>query len=146
MLKFDINKKLLITVCCAIFAAVAVSAAIYFLTLPEEAAPVSVQPAEADEAEQKPPEFYYSAEEAQKIAENTAKNMFGDDAFVVCLGAEPAKTEIHGVERYVYIFGADSLAAQKESGKIRGLYHIDADSGEIFDNGNGNMEKIMIGE
>lgn len=145
-IKFLTNKKLLIIICCAVLAAVVISMAVYFLTLPDKTTPASATPATEEAAGQEPPEFSYSVEDAQKIAETAAKNMFGDDAFVICLGNEPAKTEIHGAERYVYIFGADSFAAQKETGKIRGLYHIDADSGDVFDNGNGNMEKIMIGE
>ncbi|MBR5586641.1 MAG: hypothetical protein IKW02_01630 [Clostridia bacterium] len=140
------SKRNLIIVCSAVLVIVVLAAAIYFLTLPENAsAPVSAKPVtESDGQEQT--EFNYSVEDAQKIAEKAAKFMFGEDAFVICLGPEPAKVEIHGTDRYVYVFGADSFVAQQESGQIRGLYHIDADSGEVFDNGNGNMEKIMNGD
>ncbi|MFA7637373.1 MAG: hypothetical protein WCX81_06390, partial [Monoglobales bacterium] len=68
-------------------------------------------------------------------------------AFIIFLSSEGAtKIEIQGINRNIYIYAVDSKAAYDETGQIRGLYHVDADTGEIFDNGNGNMEKIKIGE
>ena len=145
---FSSHKKLLI-ISCIVLVAVIAAASAYFLCLPdtEAVAPVSAEPVSSPSEIADPQvQFVYSAEDAQKLAEAAAKKMFGDDAFVICLGPEPAETDIHGTSRHVYIFGADSRSAQEQSGAIRGLYHIDADTGEIFDNGNGKMEKITIGE
>ena len=45
--------------------------------------------------------------------------------------------------RACYMFGADSLANMSgENASMRGLYHFDAVTGEIFDNADGKMAKI----
>ena len=38
------------------------------------------------------------------------------------------------------MFGAGEL--NLTDGTMTGLYHVDADTGEVFDNSKGNMEKI----
>lgn len=89
----------------------------------------------------------YSEPELRKMIDKVAKERFGNDAFVIFLSSEgPTEVEIHGIKRTVYIYAADSVAEFEKNGKIRGLYHVDADTGEIFDNGSGTMEKINIGE
>lgn len=89
----------------------------------------------------------YSEPELRKMIDKVAKERFGNDAFVIFLSSEgPTEVEIHGTKRTVYIYAADSVAEFEKNGKIRGLYHVDADTGEIFDNGSGTMEKISIGE
>lgn len=91
--------------------------------------------------------FKYSEPELREMVIKTAREQFGDDSFIIFLSSEgPTRVEIHGLERNIYIYAADSRSAHDETGEIRGLYHIDADTGEIFDNGNGNMEKIKTGE
>lgn len=145
---FKSNKKLIIISCCVLLAVI-ISAAVYFATTPDRGAlPASTAPAaNSAETTEELPEFYYSADDIKKIAEDAAKAQYGEDAFVICLSPDgPTPIDIHGTQRYVYIYGADSLSAQAQSGNIRGLYHIDPDSGEIFDNGNGKMEKLTLGE
>ncbi len=89
----------------------------------------------------------YSEPELREMATEVARENYGDDAFIIFLSSEgPATLEINGTERSVYIYAADSRAEHDKTGKIRSIYHIDADTGEIFDNGNGNMEKIKTGE
>ena len=88
----------------------------------------------------------YSEAELRKMVNDIAKERFGDDAFIIFLSTEgPSEIEIDGVKRKVYIYAADSASAHKQSGNVRGLYHVDADTAEIFDNGSGNMEKVVIG-
>lgn len=89
----------------------------------------------------------YSEPELREMATEVARENYGDDAFIIFLSSEgPATLEINGTVRSVYIYAADSRAEHDKTGKIRSIYHIDADTGEIFDNGNGNMEKIKTGE
>ena len=88
----------------------------------------------------------YTEPELREMVTKTAKEQFGEDAFIIFLSSEgPSSLEINGIKRTVYIYAADSRNEQDKTGKIRGLYHIDADTGEIFDNGSGNMEKIKTG-
>lgn len=92
-------------------------------------------------------DFMYSEQELREMATETAKEQFGDDAFIIFLSSEgPTELEINGIKRNIYIYAADSRNEHDKTGKIRGLYHVDADTGEIFDNGNGKMEKIKTGE
>lgn len=89
----------------------------------------------------------YSEPELRAMVTETAKEQFGEDAFIIFLSSEgPTILEINGVKRNIYIYAADSRSVYDKTGEIRGLYHVDADTGEIFDNGNGNMEKIKAGE
>lgn len=86
----------------------------------------------------------YTREEALAEAEKTAKKQFGDDAFVIPASDEtPSEVEIDGKNRACYMFGADSMShLSGENASMRGLYHFDAVTGEIFDNADGKMEKI----
>lgn len=114
-------------------------------TLPVSATPVKEEsPAiSSDIAEN----FQFSEQELRKTIEQLAKDRFGKDAVIIFLSQDgPAKVEIEGIERYVYKYAADSLSSYEQSGNARGLYHADPVSGEIFDNGTGKMEKIIIGE
>ncbi len=86
----------------------------------------------------------YTREEALAEAEKAAKKQFGDDAFVIPASEEtPSEVEIDGKNRACYMFGADSMShLSSENASMRGLYHFDAVTGEIFDNADGNMTKI----
>lgn len=89
--------------------------------------------------------FKYTESELREIVFDLAKERFGDDAYVIPLNLEgPSKVEIEGTERYVYIYAADSLSKQEDVDNIKGLYHVDPVTGEIFDNGNGKMEKVQL--
>lgn len=86
----------------------------------------------------------YTRDDALKEAEIVAKKQFGDDAFVIPASEEiPSEVEIDGEQRPCYMFGADSMShLSGENASMRGLYHFDAVTGEIFDNANGEMKKI----
>ena len=82
-----------------------------------------------------------SFEEAQDIAILAAREQFGDDAFVVPASEKKALyVNIADKKRACFMFGAGEL--NLTDGTITGLYHVDADTGEVFDNSKGNMEKI----
>lgn len=89
--------------------------------------------------------FNYTEEELRKTVIAIAKKRFGDGVFVIPLNADsPSLVEIEGAERYVYMYAADTLNNQENADNIKGLYHVDPVTGEIFDNGNGKMEKIIM--
>ena len=119
--------------------------AIWFFTIPQPAdVPVADSP---DIKTEKPIKTHYTEQELRETINKIASKRFGSDAFVIFLSTEgPSEVEIEGIKRKVYIYAADSTSARNESGKVRGLYHADADTGEIFDNGSGSMEKVIIGE
>jgi len=80
-------------------------------------------------------------DEAQDIAVLAAREQFGDDAFVVPASEKKALyVNIADKKRACFMFGAGEL--NLTDGTITGLYHVDADTGEVFDNSKGNMEKI----
>ena len=80
-------------------------------------------------------------DEAQDIAILAAREQFGDDAFVVPASEKKALyVNIDNKKRACFMFGAGEL--NLTDGTITGLYHVDADTGEVFDNSKGNMEKI----
>lgn len=82
-----------------------------------------------------------SFDEAQDIAILAAREQFGDDAFVVPASEKKAlRVNIDNKKRACYMFGAGEL--NLTDGTMTGLYHVDADTGEVFDNSKGNMEKI----
>lgn len=89
--------------------------------------------------------FNFTEEELREIIMEIAKERFGTEAYVLPLSTDgPSLVEIEGKERYVYIYAADSLSDHAAADNIKGLYHVDPVTGEIFDNGNGKMEKIMM--
>lgn len=125
-----------------------VATALLFFAIPEPAVlPTSAPISEQQEQDNVPGETVsYAEPEIRKTINDIAKKQFGDDAFVIFLSTEgPSEVEIDGIKRTVYIYAADSLSAHKKSGQVRGLYHVDADTGEVFDNGRGTMEKVVIG-
>ncbi len=80
-------------------------------------------------------------DEAQDIAILAARAQFGDDAFVVPASEKKALyVNIADKKRACFMFGAGEL--NLTDGTITGLYHVDADTGEVFDNSKGTMEKI----
>lgn len=83
-----------------------------------------------------------SFDEAYKIALEAAKKQFGDDAIIVPASEKKAlNITIDGIKRACYMFGAD----RKDfvGGAMEGMYHVDGNTGEVFDNGKGKMMKIM---
>lgn len=88
-----------------------------------------------------PKQVKYSYEQALEIAKEAAKNQFGDKSFVIPAGGtETVEVTINGTLRDVYQFGADNTV--KKDGTVSGLYHVDANTGEVFDNGSGKMVKV----
>lgn len=86
----------------------------------------------------------YTRDEALKEAESAAKKQFGEDAIVIPASDEtPTEVEIDGNMHPCYMFGADSMSHLSDGNEsLRGLYHFDASTGEIFDNADGKMKKI----
>ena len=121
--------------------------AVCFFAIPKPAeVPANAPVTETSDIKEESLSTHYSEPELRETINKIAKERFGDDAFVIFLSTEgPSEVEIEGIKRKVYIYAADSESARKESGKVRGLYHADADTGEIFDNGSGTMEKVIIG-
>jgi hypothetical protein len=84
-----------------------------------------------------------SFDRACEIALETAKEQFGENAFVVPASEKkPLYVNILGVKRACYMFGADKM--DFIDGSMKGLYHVDADTGEVFDNGSGDMKQIRF--
>ncbi len=82
-----------------------------------------------------------SFEEAYNIALEIAKKQFGENAFIVPASEKSAlEVKINGEKRKCYMFGADK--ADLTDGAMQGLYHVDAKTGEVYDNGQGLMTKI----
>ena len=80
-------------------------------------------------------------DEAQDIALLAAKEKYGEDAFVVPASEKKALfVNIENKKRACYMFGAGEV--NLTDGTMTGLYHVDADTGEVFDNSKGTMEKI----
>ena len=85
------------------------------------------------------PELDYDA--AYAVAVEAASKKFGDDPFVVSASDKKAIYEtIGGEKRACYNFGADSSSFL--GGTPRGFLHVDAQTGEVFDSGNGDTKKI----
>ena len=142
------NKKIKITLIISLAIILLIGGAVWLFAIPQpEALPTDAPVAEKQDITEEVQPTHYSEAELRKTVNKIAKDRFGEDAFVIFLSTEgPSEVEIEGIKRKVYIYAADSASAQKDSGKVRGLYHADADTGEIFDNGTGNMEKVIIGE
>lgn len=82
-----------------------------------------------------------SYEDAYNIAVNTAKAEFGENPLVVSASEKKAMyVNIDGIMRPCYMFGADKMGLTE--GAMHGLYHVDADTGEVFDSSGGMMRKI----
>lgn len=117
----------------------------------DDAIPSSAQPVSSTTQSEVPGNiaktFKFTEPEIRKIIIDLSKTRFGDDAFVIPLSLDgPSQVEIEGKKRYVYIYVADSLSKQEDVDDIKGLYHVDPVTGEIFDNGNGKMEKVQLEE
>lgn len=85
----------------------------------------------------------YTRDEAMEIAKKAAKAQFGADAVVFPASDENYQfVEINGSSRMCYMFGADSVSKLSAGGTVDGLYHVDANTGEVFDNQDGLMVKI----
>lgn len=86
-------------------------------------------------------EAMLSFEQAYNIALGAARKQFGENAFVIPVSEKKAtEVAIDGEKRACYMFGADK--ADLNDGSMRGLYHVDALTGDIYDNGEGKMTKI----
>ena len=85
-----------------------------------------------------------SFEQCYEIAQKVAKEQFGDDAFVVSAmeGNRAVEVEIDGKKIACFEFGADSMSNLGQGGSLRGLYHVDAQTGDVYDNGSGTMVKV----
>lgn len=83
----------------------------------------------------------FSFDEAYTIALEAAKKQFGENAIVVPASEKKAlNVMINGEKRACYMFGADRT--DFSGGAMEGLYHVDGNTGEVFDNGKGNMTKL----
>lgn len=111
----------------------------------DEALPSSAQPVSGSVPVDTLESFKYTEAEIREMIIELAKKRFGEDAYVIPLNADsPSQAEIEGKTRYIYIYAADSLSKQEDVDDIKGLYHVDPVTGEIFDNGNGKMEKVQL--
>lgn len=112
---------------------------------PQEGDPIPSAPEFTDEdlPEITPQAPKLSFEEAYKIATDVAKEQFGENGFIVPASEKKAsEVNIHGSKRYCYMFGADKM--DLVDGSMKGLYHVDANTGEVFDNGQGDMKQIRF--
>lgn len=83
----------------------------------------------------------FSFDEAYSIALEAAKKQFGENAIIVPASEKRAlNVMINGEKRACYMFGADRK--DFSGGAMEGLYHVDGNTGEVFDNGKGKMTKI----
>lgn len=75
------------------------------------------------------------------IAMDTAKKQYGANAYVVPASEQKALyINIEDQRRACFMFGADTT--DNPEAAIRSLYHVDANTGEVFDNGGGEMKRI----
>jgi len=75
------------------------------------------------------------------LALEVAKECYGEKAFIVPASEQKALyINIDGQQRACFMFGAD--VADSMDGTMRSLYHVDANTGEVFDNGSGDMQKM----
>lgn len=75
------------------------------------------------------------------LALEVAKELYGDKAFIVPASEQKALyINIDGQQRACFMFGADTT--DNLDGTMRSLYHVDANTGEVFDNGSGDMQKM----
>ena len=111
----------------------------------DEVLPASAQPVSDSVPDDTLETFNYTETEIREMIIELSKNRFGEDAYVIPLNADsPSQAEIEGKTRYIYIYAADSLSKQEDVDNIKALYHVDPVTGEIFDNGNGKMEKVQL--
>lgn len=83
-----------------------------------------------------------SFDEAYAVALEAAKKQFGESAVIVPASEKKAlNVTIDGERRACFMFGADR--AGTEGGAMEGLYHVDGNTGEVFDNGKGEMTKLI---
>lgn len=83
----------------------------------------------------------FSFDEAYTMALEAAKKQFGDDAIVVPASEKKAlNVMINGEKKACYMFGADRK--DFSGGAMEGLYHVDGNTGDVFDNGKGKMIKL----
>lgn len=106
----------------------------------------------ATQPEQEPEEeisvnFNYAREtvltfgQCYDIALEVAKEHYGEKAFIVPASEQKALyINIDGQQRACFMFGADTT--DNLDGAMRSLYHVDANTGEVFDNGGGDMQKM----
>ena len=88
-------------------------------------------------------ETKYSHQEIMKFAEATAKKQLGEDAMVLPMDeGKAALIDINGEKRPCFIFGAFRPSDMTSGGGAPGLYHVDANTGEVFDNSTGEMVKV----
>ena len=142
----NIRKNLKIIIPIFLLLVIAAAISVYLLAFKPYAEP-STQTADMVSAEvvAAAKNFKFTEAELRETVITIAKERFGEDCFVIPLNADsPSLVEIEGTERYVYIYAADSLNNQENADDIKGLYHVDPVTGEIFDNGNGKMEKIIV--
>lgn len=133
-----IRKNPTIIITALVLALAIMAVCLFIFSGGEDAEPVSATVDTANDAQ-------FSEEEIRGMIIKLAKDRFGSDAYVLPLNPEkPSFVEIEGKKRYVYIYAADSLSKQEDVDNIKGLYHVDISSGEIFDNGNGKMKKIQM--
>ena len=144
--KIKISKLVILAV--IIILVIAACSGVWYFAARETALPASTEPTQVNGQEiQQAEDFRYTEPQLREKVEKTAKEQFGDDAFIIFLSSEgPSVLEIHGTKRNIYIYAVDSRSEYEKTGEIRGLYHADANTGEIFDNGKGSMEKISTGE
>lgn len=75
------------------------------------------------------------------IALEVAKEHYGDKAFIVPASEQKALyINIDGQQRACFMFGADTT--DNLDSAMRSLYHVDANTGEVYDNGGGDMQKM----
>lgn len=103
--------------------------------------PVTASPEKVEQREEILETFNYTEAETKEMVTEIVREKFGEKAFIIPLTVDgPSEAELNGETRYFYIYAADSL--EDNDSQVRGIYHIDPVTGEIFDNGNGKMEKI----
>ena len=143
------KKALLIGAAVAVTAAAAAAAVIYYkkktAEKPEELETLPLLPAGDESCD----EVVFNCEEnpnldfdkAYEVAVEAASKKFGSDPFVVSASDKKAIFEtIGGEKRACYNFGADDSSFL--GGTPRGFLHVDAQTGEVFDSGNGTIEKL----
>ena len=89
-------------------------------------------------------EVKYTFEQAGAIALQAAKKQFGENGQVNPVGDfDASPVTIDGKQRMVYYFAAMGMGATNDGQGSVGLYHVDANTGEVFDNSSGEMKKIQ---
>lgn len=120
--------------------------AAYKVELLESAASKKME-SEAEPEEEISVDFNYAKEtvltfgQCHDIAMDTAKEQYGENAYVVPASEQKALyVNVEDQRRACFMFGADTT--DNPEATIRSLYHVDANTGEVFDNGSGEMKRI----